>query len=160
MGIGIDNYRDRNLRFPSIADIGGQRILGMGGSLKGYIETGDAYNNDYYIGSKSKSRYKKKIKIPDTIKALALTGGLIASVGLLKSGKVDFKNIMNKINIKNFVNNASSKIKNFKLKDINLFKKINISDGIKNLKSKFNNLKLKDKISNLLSKFKISPKKP
>lgn len=159
MGIGIDNYRDRNLRFPSIADTGGRRILGMGGSLKGYIETGDAYNNDYYIGSKSKSRYKKKIKIPDAIKALALTGGLIASVGLLKSGKVDFKNIMNKINLKDFINNTSSKIKNFNPKNMS-FKKINISNSVNNLKSKLGNFKHKDKISNLLSKFKISPKKP
>ena len=35
-------------RQDSIADLGGKRILNMGGSLMGYIQTGNPYHKDYY----------------------------------------------------------------------------------------------------------------
>ena len=44
----------------SIADYGAKRVLGMGGSLTGYIQTGNAYDKRYYHKRPCNDTFQKK----------------------------------------------------------------------------------------------------
>lgn len=127
MSYRVGNFTDNNSRFHSAADIGGRRVLGMGGSLTGYIRTGDPYNKDYYSGGNTSKRgYAKKSKfnIPDIIKWFGIMGSITAGTLLLKSGKIDYKKIFASASSlgKGFnldgLKNAFSKVKGFKLSDL------------------------------------------
>ncbi|MBR2069610.1 MAG: hypothetical protein IJ877_07625 [Candidatus Gastranaerophilales bacterium] len=75
-----------------VADFGAQRTLNMGGSVIGYIQTGNQYDkryykprlkNDTFQNKKSKNRFDKII----TISALALASAAVVA-GLVSKGKI------------------------------------------------------------------------
>ncbi len=114
---GIYEYNNSNLRFPSAADIGGRRLLKMGGSLTAYINTGNAYDDHYYVGGKRKFAKKKRNDFPikDVLKAGIMSAGLIFGAIFLTKGKVNFKKInldaLNNFKIQGFPN-IFAKIRN------------------------------------------------
>ena len=63
----------------STADLGGQRVLGMSGSLTNYINTGVATPIDTYQPALNRKKAQNKSRIIDTLKlgvvALALASG-------------------------------------------------------------------------------------
>ena len=65
-----------------VADIGAQRTLGMGGSLVGYIQTGNAYDKHYYHGLKQDTFVKKKSK-KRFDKAIAVGAGILAAAAVV-----------------------------------------------------------------------------
>ncbi len=64
------NIHDKNVTSQSIADFGANRVLGMDGSLMGYIQTGNPYDRryfnedkkDYFVKSKNNKKSKNKLK--------------------------------------------------------------------------------------------------
>ena len=84
-----NNYVHEN-----IADIGGHKILGMSGSLTGYIRTGNPYDAQYYrkdeyINSNAQNKNKNNNSFLKTIlQAATIAGGAVAGYKLFKSGKL------------------------------------------------------------------------
>ncbi len=125
-----------NKNIESIADMGGHRILGMGGSLMSYIETGNAYSKDYrpndtpdaFIKNEQRTTKKKE----NNLKALTLAGMLAASslavFNIFKKKKYSIKNIN--------LNSIKEKVKAF---NINEFCK----NGIEKLKALISKIKIK-----------------
>ena len=83
----------------TIADYGAKRTLNIGGSVRGYIETGNAYDKHYYKKDEEKAdsfeKSDKKAKAAKTAVGIAAVGAAIAgAVALVKTGKykavVDF----------------------------------------------------------------------
>lgn len=76
-----------NINRFSISDTCGNRVLNMGGSLTGYIHTGNPYHKDYYVRSTKRTKNspenntesKTKKFLKDTIPYLAATAGTIAA---------------------------------------------------------------------------------
>ena len=77
-----------NLR--PISDMGGQKVLGMSGSLNGYINTGNAYDPRYNQADSVEISKSKKTKrnIKDFFTLLAVAGGTTAAIILGKKGKL------------------------------------------------------------------------
>ena len=77
-----------NLR--PISDMGGQKVLGMSGSLNGYINTGNAYDPRYNapdsVEISNKAKSKRKLK--DFLTLIGLAGGTTAAIILGKNGKL------------------------------------------------------------------------
>lgn len=92
--LGLNN--DYGVYHQKTADLGGQRILGMGGSLTRYIETGNQYDTAEFKSKKAsedkkenKGFLKKALAIGGTV-ALALGGIFIAA----KCKKVKVKDLL------------------------------------------------------------------
>ncbi len=77
-----------NLR--PISDMGGQKILGMSGSLNGYINTGNAYDPRYNRADSAElsKQTKTKRKLKDFLVFLGVAGGTAATIILGKKGKL------------------------------------------------------------------------
>lgn len=89
--------------FNSVADIGGNRILGMGGSLSSYIETGNPYSDAYVPNNNPKK--KKKNSFKNALIALGTIGSIIG-IYYLAFGKKP----------KAFFNKIGEKLQNLKEK--------------------------------------------
>ncbi len=78
-----------NLR--PVSDMGGQKILGMSGSLNGYINTGNAHDARYnQVDSVEISKNKKtKRKLKDFFTFAAVASGSAAAIILGKKGKLN-----------------------------------------------------------------------
>ena len=74
----------------SVSDMGGRKILGMSGSLNGYINTGNAYDPRYNapdsVEFSNKAKSKRKLK--DFLVLLGVAGGSAAAIILGKNGKL------------------------------------------------------------------------
>ncbi len=86
------NRIDNNQNLQRISDFGAQRVLGIRGSLRGYIETGDKFDSFYYNKKNSESSVKKRKENDKNIfkKFLAITGGVLAlstAIGLITRHK-------------------------------------------------------------------------
>ena len=83
------NYNSKYGLVP-IADIGGQKLLGMSGSLTNYINTGNAGPVDEFMpadkNNPSVSKKSKKMDIFGAIGALIATG--VAAYALIKTGNI------------------------------------------------------------------------
>ena len=122
------------LQYESTSDYGAKRILGMGGSLMGYIQTGNAYNRRYYHKTPSCDTFNKrnsKKRFDKIITALVAGVGIIGSVLLFAKGKG--KNLADKISK---INYKKIDFKNFKLKIPSYNKKVNAQFGKYSAKTK------------------------
>jgi len=112
--------------YEPISDIGGKRILNMGGSLLGYINTGNPYHKDYFCPEnnslKKSEPPKKKSHKKAFIGFLAGVAALGAGIFLFKKGK--FKGALSKL--KSFYENIKNKIH---------FKKPNVNNAAKTAKN-------------------------
>ena len=94
-----------------ISDVGGRRVLGMGGSLNAYIRTGNAYAG---IGSAQNDAFIKKTKTKSTIDKfitfLSLAGITAGVIFGLKTKK------LNKESIKDAFLKTKSLFSSFKIK--------------------------------------------
>ena len=121
-------------RQESIADLGGRRILNMGGSLMGYIQTGNPYHKEYYKENRdsfkkvTENKTDKKNDKSGFLKYLlilpALTIGRFALFELIRHNKhyIEFaKKISKALNLpyfQNMLENVRKKLKLPKLSDI------------------------------------------
>ncbi len=130
-----------------ISDVGGRRVLGMGGSLNAYIRTGNAYSG---INSNTKTdnfvnKYKTRAKIDKFIAISSILGLGATLFCAFKCGKLN-KDSFNAAfkKIKNFF--AAENVQSVKNKFKNSFEdfKTKTSDATKN----FGN-KVKDAAENL-----------
>ena len=133
-----------------ISDIGGRRVLGMGGSLNAYIRTGNAYAG---IGSAQNDAFIKKTKTKSTIDKfitfLSLAGITAGVIFGLKTKK------LNKESIKDAFLKTKSLFSSFKIKKANKSK-----GGLFNkLKSRKANKSKGGLFSKLFSKFKSKKQK-
>lgn len=140
----INNENFRNQR---ICDLGGQEILGMGGSLRGYIETGNAYHKDYFQKNAEKSNKNEEKNDKSCLKKVLIAGGIITATALgifalHKTGKMPA--------IKEAVSGAWTKIKD-------LFKKA--PEAAETEKKGFFAL-LKEKGKNFIENVREAFKKP
>ena len=76
-----------------ISDFGAKRVLGMGGSLMGYIQTGNPYNKKYYKKGLGRDVFVSKRQKTEKCKKIGAAAlGAAAVIGstymLFKSGKV------------------------------------------------------------------------
>ena len=149
-----------------ISDVGGRRVLGMGGSLNAYIRTGNAYAG---IGSAQNDAFIKKTKTKSTIDKfitfLSLAGITAGVIFGLKTKK------LNKESIKDAFLKTKSLFSSFKIKKANkskggLFNKLksrkaNKSKGglFSKLKSRKANKSKGGLFSKLFSKFKSKKQK-
>ena len=133
-----------------ISDVGGRRVLGMGGSLNAYIRTGNAYAG---IGSAQNDAFIKKTKtksiIDKFITFLSLAGITAGVIFGLKTKK------LNKESIKDAFLKTKSLFSSFKIK------KANKSKGglFSKLKSRKANKSKGGLFSKLFSKFKSKKQK-
>ncbi len=147
--------------FESIADIGGRQVLGMGGSLMGYIQTGNPYDKDYYVSNRSRydaeniEKQKTRKLVNNIVTVGAIAGAAIGSFFLIKKGGVkqlnNLKNVVSKGfnglkgNVSKLFNNAKNqkidkaKISNNAKKGFNSIKNF-LTGGIDKLKGSFNNI--------------------
>ena len=93
-----------------ISDIGGRRVLGMGGSLNAYIQTGNAYTG---LGNVKADCYKNKKSSRAKIDKFVSIGVILAAGGALvyafKKGKLNKETIKNAANkAKEFYSSAKS----------------------------------------------------
>ena len=133
-----------------ISDVGGRRVLGMGGSLNAYIRTGNAYAG---IGSAQNDAKKKKTKTKSTIDKfitfLSLAGITAGVIFGLKTKK------LNKESIKDAFLKTKSLFSSFKIKKANKSK-----GGLFNkLKSRKANKSKGGLFNKLFSKFKSKKQK-
>lgn len=124
-----------------ISDVGGRRVLGMGGSLNAYIRTGNAYSGVSAPNSIKRSVQKSKLraKIDKFISIgtiLAVGGALVYAV---KKGKLN----------KETIKSAAAKAKEFYLS----VKSENTKETFKNA---FNNFKTKAKEASQKAKDAVS----
>lgn len=115
------NIYNHDFKKTRIADIGGREVLGMGGSLSGYIATGNAYNRDYYEPSSKKST-KKQLK-KDNIKDIAMIGtvilaGITVVATAIKLNKNPLKMDGLRFNISDKFHSFIDKIKGIKPKKV------------------------------------------
>ncbi len=98
---GANYYIANNRNYESVADFGAKRVLGMGGSLTGYINNGNAYKKDSFEKSNnttSSLNETKNNKIKKYIKpALALLATLGGVLAWKKGGKKLASNLLKKI---------------------------------------------------------------
>ena len=133
-----------------ISDVGGRRVLGMGGSLNAYIRTGNAYAG---IGSAQNDAFIKKTKtksiIDKFITFLSLAGITAGVIFGLKTKK------LNKESIKDAFLKTKSLFSSFKIK------KANKSKGglFSKLKSRKANKSKGGLFSKLFSKYKSKKQK-
>ena len=133
-----------------ISDVGGRRVLGMGGSLNAYIRTGNAYAG---IGSAQNDAFIKKTKTKSTIDKfitfLSLAGITAGVIFGLKTKK------LNKESIKDAFLKTKSLFSSFKIKKANKSK-----GGLFNkLKSRKANKSKGGLFNKLFSKFKSKKQK-
>lgn len=146
-------FNGTNFNTQSIADFGANRILGIRGSIMGYINTGNPYDKYYYKKDIPLDKFDKKSSTKSKVSPWLIAGGILAAGAgvaalLKKKGKVNFKCLSNlRSKVKNLFNKDKVKLNNDKIK--NVFNK----DKIKNIFSK-------DKFKNLFSKLKFKSKKP
>ena len=91
----LGNYENQYPLVP-IADIGGQRVLGMSGSLSNYINTGNAHigPNDSFVPQKNDTKKPKKANIFEKISATgAPVIGYVIAAGV--TGALLFTSIKN-----------------------------------------------------------------
>lgn len=83
----LGNSGQVSIYTPSIADSCASKVLGMNGSLTGYIKTGNAYNKDYFQKRKSSTNNESKItkseKEKQTLKKVLVAGLTALGVGIL-----------------------------------------------------------------------------
>ena len=98
-----------------VADVGGRKLLCMGGSLMGYIQTGNPYHKDYckndeYCPALPNKSVQKKSKNTNFLKAaltVLVSGcGVVALYNLFKKGKLNkvvdlFNDLKSKIKLPN-----------------------------------------------------------
>ncbi len=117
----LGNYENQYPLVP-IADIGGQRVLGMSGSLSNYINTGNAHigPNDSFVPQKNDAKKPKKANIFEKI---SVTGapviGYVIAAGV--TGALLFASIKNG-SFKKFFSELGTNIS----KAYNNFKKTNM----------------------------------
>jgi len=142
---GFDNLNE------TVSDFAAKRVLGMNGSLRGYIETGNAYDKRYYKPAQTNDEYVtcKKEKKDSLLKnVLSVVGGIslvsLSIFGLHKFkvfNKISslFKNIpfKNPINKPKFISDIQDKIKNFDIKTKFSGLKTSVSGFFKNFFDKF-----------------------
>ena len=130
--------------YEPVSDFGARRVLGMGGSLSGYIQTGNAYDKRYYNNQTKPDTFEKR-KIPkrriiDNIITAAVLAGSAAVGGylLFKKGVGKSLNLeklkdnlpdLSKINPKETISKINLKETISKIPE-------NIRNGITNLKDK------------------------
>ena len=115
-----------NNNIESVADIGGRKLLGMGGSLMGYINTGNQYDTRYYkvdnfdsfINEEKKNITQKEniSKVSILIGALALSAASVFSLIKGKKGVAEkyFSNLDKNIftNVRKNCSSCLDRIKN------------------------------------------------
>ncbi len=74
-----------------ISDLGGQQILGMSGSLRAYIETGNPHDKAFFRGREhfypnNKRKQKDHAFLKGFVAATAAIGGVAGIAALLKKG--------------------------------------------------------------------------
>ena len=90
------NINSSNSGFMPIADLGGQRLLGMQGSLTNWINTGSAAIPDTFVSSKPQDVKKKKITAADIIKFSTAALVLASSAVLLYKNNSKIKEFASK----------------------------------------------------------------
>lgn len=109
-----------------ISDIGGRRVLGMGGSLNAYIRTGNAYSGVNNAGVKNNAN---KAKIRANVDKFITFGTIAAAIGAVvfsvKNGKLN----------KDVLKSAQNRAKTF----FSSFKSGTFGDDIKNAFNDFKN---------------------
>lgn len=104
------------LQYESISDYGARRVLGMGGSLMGYIQTGNAYDKRYYHKAPCRDAFNRcntKKKINKIVTALIACAGIVGGALLFAKGKgINFIDKIPKIKL------GKIDLKNFKVKNI------------------------------------------
>lgn len=77
--------------YEPLADYGCKRVLGMGGSITGYINTGNPYHPKYYQRVQKNDEFmaqtKKETKKQNKLSVLALVGSLALIGGIFALGK-------------------------------------------------------------------------
>jgi len=106
-----------NLR--PISDMGGQQILGMSGSLNGYIRTGNPFDKRFChpdsVEILQKAKTKRKTK--DALALLGIAGGIAGLMVLAKKGKL--KPVTSKISsLFNGIKTRTKKVDKGKISDV------------------------------------------
>ena len=134
---------DYGKRLEPTADIGGRKLLSMGGSLMGYIQTGNAYHKNYYkddlyLPSNQNHRQSrcKKSAVSTFLTGLSAGLGIVGLYQLFKKGKFAktpelFTNLKSKIKFPN-LNKIKSKLPNIGDIKSKLPNVKNITQAVKN----------------------------
>ncbi len=128
---GINSNRHKNL---SISDTCGSRVLNMGGSLTGYIKTGNPYHKDYYVRRQNKIKKdpdKKVVATLNKILPFALTA--LGTIAAIKFGPKYFSKATEAIKAK-----------------VSALPKP--TEAFKGLKEKISNIKIGEKLRNIFKK--------
>lgn len=115
----LGNYQTQQPLVP-IADIGGQKVLKMGGSLTNYINTGNAYiaENDSYTTQKNNQKDIKKPSVAQKISSTGapvvgyfIAGGVLAALLVKSIISGDFTKLIKKTgsSISNFAKKSYTK---------------------------------------------------
>lgn len=103
--------------YEPLADYGCKRVLGMGGSITGYINTGNPYHPKYYQRVQKNDEFmaqtKKETKKQNKLSVLALVGSLALIGGIFALGKKGTKG-----KVSETLKTGFSKIKNLFSKNV------------------------------------------
>lgn len=133
-----------------IADFGARRTLGVGGSVRGYIETGNAYDKHYYNKDTKPDSFEKADKKG---KAGKIAGAIAA---IAAAGAAIFVAVKKPEKIMNVLNGAREAIAKRCPEGVkNVFKNAgkNLTETANTVRKKFANLNIGEKFNNFKAKF-------